>query len=970
MKKWLVTGVILLALVALGYWAEAWLPPLLSFAGAQSEVLGGLASLVQLVLWVSAGLVLAIRLWRGRKGEERPGGGTVVEARGSVVASAGGTADGAVGVAVGRDVHGDLTVITADSARLWQLLGKKRPAEDLRRATASYLQFLVARYQYLDFKGMGVSDRVPLRLPLLEMYVPLKARIEMPKGETWARELRLAGRKVSAEEAEALGERVSRPTPVLDLLRDHDGLVVLGDPGAGKTTFLKYLTLRFASGRGEDLGLGPRLPVLAPLSAYATALDGRDVPLSRFVAEHYLDRGVELPIGAMLEEALEQGGALILLDGLDEVKDPGQRRLVVERVQDFYSLHRQAGNKFVLSSRVVGYREVRPTAEGLAECTLVDFDDEEVETFADKWTGAIEKAAAGATRLAESDAGRERKELLAAVYGNPGVRALATNPLLLTILALMKRQGVSLPERRVELYQKYVETLLKHWNLARGLDRPPSHDLDVLETLKILAPLALWMHETAPGVGLVKEQDLIRRLEEIFRERGEGDPERVAGRFLEDVREHAGLLLDRGGRQFGFIHLTFQEYLAGMAMARRAQEGIRPLVEALSRHAGEAAWHEVSLLAVSYLGIVQQRDEAASRVVAGLLETAAREPGETTALAGEAVADAWPGGVTAACKARVVGTLVTTLREDGRVKAPFRARAGHALGKLGDPRQEVTSLEAMEFCYIPQGTFWMGSNELEDERPLHQNPSLDYGYWLGRFPVTAEQYRPFALDSGQDPTASGGAGNHPVVGVTWYQAIKFCAWLTERWRRSGIVDLKWAVRLPSEAEWEKAARGGVVVPAELLIRRPGEVLAQAGTARRLRTVANRDAQRSYPWGDRADPNRANYRASEVDGTSAVGCFPGGASPYGCEDLAGNVWELTRSLWSKHWRKSAFPYPYDPRDGREQLDAVPEAPRVCRGGSFNGDGTLVRCAARARHDPISPNWYLGFRVAICPVDGGA
>ena len=94
----------------------------------------------------------------------------------------------------------------------------------------------------------------------------------------------------------------------------------------------------------------------------------------------------------------------------------------------------------------------------MAEATLVDFDDEEIEAFVDKWTAAIEKAAAGETRTAREDASREREELLAAVRGNPGVRSLAANPLLLTILALMKRQGVSLPERRVELYQRYVET--------------------------------------------------------------------------------------------------------------------------------------------------------------------------------------------------------------------------------------------------------------------------------------------------------------------------------------------------------------------------------------------------------------------------------------------------------------------------------------------------------------------------------
>ena len=129
--------------------------------------------------------------------------------------------------------------------------------ETLQAATSSYLKHLIQRFQYLNLRGMGISDRIPLRLPLVEMYVPLKARIELPEGETWARQLKLAGRQVSDEEAETMGPRLSEPQPVLDLLRANDGLIILGDPGAGKTTFLKYLALILAQGENETLGIGP-----------------------------------------------------------------------------------------------------------------------------------------------------------------------------------------------------------------------------------------------------------------------------------------------------------------------------------------------------------------------------------------------------------------------------------------------------------------------------------------------------------------------------------------------------------------------------------------------------------------------------------------------------------------------------------------------------------------------------------------
>ena len=493
---------------------------------------------------------------------------------------------------MGHDVQGDI-ILVADPEQLWQVIGRRRPPADLRQATQDYLAYVVDRYRYLDFRGMGVTDRVPLRLALVDLYVPLKARIELPEGETWTRQLRVAGRAPGEEEIAATGQRLSEPVAALDLLKAQAGLIVLGDPGAGKTTFMKHLALHMALGQHAVLGMDPYIPFLLPLSAYANRLAQGDIPLDRYIVEYYAGLDDALAIGPILEEALQHGRALLLLDGLDEVKDDvknggkdARRRTVVDQVVHFFSARRRQGNKFVLTSRIVGYREVRPTAEGLAEATLVDFDAEEIESFVDKWTAAVELAARGRTPVAAQEAAQQRAALLSAVDRNGGVRRLASNPLLLTILALMQRQGVSLPERRVELYRNYVDTLLKHWNLARGLGRPPARDLDVVETLKVLAPLALWMHETSPGVGLVKQEAMRRQLAEIYAGRGAEQPERAAAQFLADVRDHAGLLVDRGARQYGFIHLTFQEYLAAVAIAQQGQLDSQKVVDGARRPCG------------------------------------------------------------------------------------------------------------------------------------------------------------------------------------------------------------------------------------------------------------------------------------------------------------------------------------------------------------------------------------------------
>ena len=882
-KTRIAVGAAVLILVILASTSSRWLLPFVEFAGSHSTHIEAIAALVQIVLWGGAGVLALVQVWGLRRR------------------------------------HG------------------QAPAPDLTRVSERYLEHLVDRYRYLDFRGMGVSDRVPLRLPLLDMYIPLKARVETPEGETWER-IRLAGRKPGEEEKAAL-RRLSEPRPVLDLLRENNGLILLGDPGAGKTTFVKFLALAVATGQGEALGLGTRLPVILPISAYATALAAGDIPLISFVARYYHDRGVELPLEPMLERAFEQGGVLLFLDGLDEVRELERRHLVVERVRDFYCFYRRAGNKFVLTSRIVGYREVRPAAEGLAECTLVDFDEPEIESFVDKWTAAVERAAGGETRTAALEARRERDELLAAVRRNPGVRSLASNPLLLTILALMKRQGVSLPERRVHLYETYVETLLKHWNLARSLGGRSGRDLDLVETLKILPPLALWMHRTSPGVGLVREKDLLRELERIYQERKHEDPPGAARHFLEDVREHTALLLDRGGRQYGFIHLTFQEYLAAVALAQKGQREIEAVVDALAQHVGEAPWHEVTLLTIGYLGVIQQRDEAASAVLEELIRRAPGPRGEAVVLAGHAVADAGSGGVTPACRKLVLESLLQVIR-DTKVETPRRAAAGLALAEIGDPRPEVASLDGMALCPVPAGPCLLGNDDAEEraqdcEKPLHRH-EIPYDYRIGRFPVTVAQLREYARATGREEelaAALSEPANRPVGSVTWQEARAFCDWLTGRWRSAGLLEKGWVVRLPSEAEWVKAARGGL--------------------------KDNRLPARRFPWGNQIDPSRANQRGSRIGDVSAVGCFPGGASPCGCEEMGGNVWEWTRSLFA------GYPYPSDPAERARREDPASPGARVLLGGSYLGSPTDNRCTVRLGELPTLRDKLIGFRIAVVP-----
>ncbi len=954
--------------------ARLWLPALLRFTQVNSELIQGLEALVQLLLLAGgAGLALL-----GLRGSRRPapaptqidtGGGAFV---GGDVSTGGGPFIGRDSIVTGggniTSIHVERDLVIGAAG---DLVKDARPgAADpvaLRRATEAYLNYLLDRHRYLQLKGMGVHDRVPLQLPLLELYVPLKARLEMPEGETWPRHLQVAGRSLEQSDTDAgepiLTDRLSGPVPVLSLLSQHAGLIILGDPGAGKTTFLKMLALQLALGRGEQLGIGERLPLLASLADYANTLSTNPtLRLDQFIAATYQASGLDQPLQQMVDDALARGQALLLLDGLDEIRQAGLRHQVVEKVLDFCTAQGRQGNKFVLTSRIVGYSAVRPARQdGLAECTLVDFDDDEIEAFISRWTATLERQAAGDTISSVADARRERAELLASVQRNPSVRRLAANPLLLTMLAMMKRQGVALPERRVQLYHQAVEALVSSWNRARSLSRQAvTRELDPVTTINVLASLALWIHQESPGVGLVSEWALRQKLAAIYRDQDAADAAAAAEQFMQEIPGDTGLLLARGAGQYGFIHLTFEEYLAAVGIAALGQVSTKPMVDFLSQHVGDPVWREVSLLLVGYLGAVQRRPLAAGEVVTALAMQRPGPPGEAVVLAGEAVLDALPDGVTVACKETVVQALVQIM-QDAATPSSLRRRAGLALGRLGWLPQDLDV-----FVSVDKGDFLYG-----DPPTLR---TLPYRYWIARYPVTNAQYARFVNDGGYDNrdwwseqgwawrqgkdtdlaliTDEGLRDSYrrwlemrsvdkrtqpwgwddpdqrnpifPVIGVSWYEAQAYANWLNHQQKAiplagggSELLPADYQVRLPTEEEWERAARG-------------------------------RDG-RAYPWEGAFDVAKANAAEEQGEGLgmTAVCTYPGGVSPVGAWDMSGNVWEWTASRWSEN-------EPYF---------------KVLRGGSGYSEQMFARCAYRGWIFPDDFNVNCGFRVVVSLANSG-
>ena len=261
------------------------------------------------------------------------------------------------------------------------------------------------------------------------------------------------------------------------------------------------------------------------------------------------------------------------------------------------------------------------------------------------------------------------------------------------------------------------------------------------------------------------------------------------------------------------------------------------------------------------------------------------------------------------------GRLLGALEAEQALAEPRKARKSE---DVGSPVLEP------KMILIPAGEFLMGSDlsvdkdTLLDEQPQHTVYLPDY--YIAKIPVTNAHYAAFVQATGhrqpqhwKGEKPPRGKEDHPVEWVSWHDAIAYCKWLAETTRKP--------YRLPSEAEWEKGARGS--------------------------------DGRIYPWGNRWFWKGRNTSGGEGGGTVPVGAYPQGASPYGLLHMAGNVWEWCSSLIRD--------YPYNSDDGREDLEA--DEVRALRGSAYIGGQLYDRCAYR--HGMIHGErcWGVGFRMVV-------
>jgi formylglycine-generating enzyme required for sulfatase activity len=498
------------------------------------------------------------------------------------------------------------------------------------------------------------------------------------------------------------------------------------------------------------------------------------------------------------------------------------------------------------------------------------------------------------------------------------IRDMARNPVMLTALAVLQHNDQRLPEHRVDLYESILGWLAAARENAQ--DRPAE------QCLNQMRKLALHMQD-APGGRLVQ---INKRSAAELASQTFGGTVDANEEMLERETQDSGIISSLGA-DLKFWHLSFQEYLAAREIAGLTeQQQIEKVVKSGKLY--QAEWREVmSLLGGVLFKQGEPKIEGLFRAVLAQLGDRPKlaDQARCAALLGAMMRDLQGMGYTPKAPGyektvKAVARIFDAAEAD-KIDIKTRIEAADALGQVGDAR-----LEEDNWVPIPAGTFPMGAQNCNKNGPNYDAEAFDQEapvhevvlkkFRIGRFPVTVQELGEFINDGGYKLErfwAAGGFGqftepekwveqqqhpNRPVVSVSWFEASAYCAW------KGG--------RLPSEAEWERAARG--------------------------------PTGGKYPWGDEPplDPSRANYEG-KIGHPTPVGVYPKGNSTEGLCDMLGNVFE-----WCSDWYG---PYEKPPSSQDEKY-------KVVRGGSWDFISQFVRVSSRYGCGPSYRYINFGFRCA--------
>jgi formylglycine-generating enzyme required for sulfatase activity len=751
------------------------------------------------------------------------------------------------------------------------------------------------------------------------------------------------------------------PQLVTEAIVQHPRLVLLGEPGSGKSATLHYLALCLAKA-GLDMSVdlderltgwstlskaGRLLPVLLPLQLFARWLAVQpERPISAadlwgFIGDHLEAGGRHDGLAAAVYAELEAGRVLLLLDGLDVAPSVDVRRRVLQAIQAFAREYPQC--RCVATCRTQAYHGEQNREWQLPDwptTILTNWTLGQQQHFVQGWYAAVAESA----RIPSAQRDTWAATLQQAIETDADWQRLGSRPSLLTMMALVQVHDGHLPKEQVQIYSRCVDLLLDQWELMAEdsvvagtlMDYIGMPNTDVRALRSLLQTAAFAAHES----GSLNRTALYTLIANELEQQGHANPRYGAKQFLAYIDVRAGLLQAGASNDaYIFPYPAIQEYLAGLELASDLDS-----VQRMLQRRTDDRWRAPIILGVGHLvnkGALAIPYQLLNELLMSSGRTPERYQRDLLFAAEIAERVGWNrlerGRMTFVKLRRDLADALAHAATGTVLPAAERVQAGNHLCTLGEPRLVLTEL--------PPPMAWMKGSAFQMGDGQDQHTVTVATFEIARYPVTNAQYALFIADDGYNPAApwwdkagqdwQHGATkcqpkwwrharfgqarpNHPVVGISWYEARAFCRWLTQHpdYNIEGAI-----YRLPTEAEWEFAARG--------------------------------NEGRTYPWGDAApDDEHANF-GQRYYGTTRPGCFLRGATPEGVYDMAGNVWEWTRSEYRE--------YPYDPDDGREDLDNLSEKYFTVRGGSWYNHSGILRAAIRLYYPPDFRYYFIGFRL---------
>jgi hypothetical protein len=529
-------------------------------------------------------------------------------------------------------------------------------------------------------------------------------------------------------------------------------LAILGPPGSGKTTLLQHIAISLTGARRPigRLQFHRLLPAFLYLRDHVSTISADPtLTLADLLTNVEVHEHTRPPVG-WFRHKLDNGSCLVLLDGLDEVTDDARRRTLALWVEQ--QVRAYGSCRFLITSRPYGFKS--NPLNGATVVEVQPFTPDQIRQFIQSWSLAQEVLSNNRDdRAVRLLADHRASDLLRRLFSNAALAALAVNPLLLTMIALVHRYRGVLPERRVELFSEICDVFLGHWQAAKGL----SVALTSAQKRAVLQPLAFYMMTLR-----VREIDRDGAFSAIMAPlAGLGgtvhlDPQA----FLSQVESESGLIMERSPGIYSFAHLTIQEYLAAAHVREAADASL------LGNVISDGWWRETIRLYVA-------QGDATSIVRACLQLDAVDEsrvsgaPLDRLTLAFECLAEART--IDPSIRTRLERELLTGLNSKS---AEYRRMAGETLLSM----------------------------RLKNLSGVTNHPHIDSSF------ITRAEYALCGEDTGlndellsiSNGTNSENEARNPIVGITFCQANDFCIWMTDWARRTGIPNA--IIRLPSEAE--------------------------------------------------------------------------------------------------------------------------------------------------------------------------